>query len=1162
MNLTIKSLVLVILLASLAAHAQLGVLRPVQPPPADTIVNAVADELGLTLVFPDQLPRGATYWWVLPGGSAVPTPCPPMEGNAPIYQIADGQYLADQTGGQLVLNPNRFAMQSSAAIAAAVQTQAQGLIDLVNSIQENEVVQGLRIMAQAMGIDLPGGGGGGDGSGFGTVLNASIQIDPNGLWLEITNVSNGWSYLNLHNPTNRVYALLTKTNLLDATWMIEQEVWPTNTAVMPLAVQNFDRQPLFFRVEDWTGVTHGGNTTPDWWLWQYFGTTALTDTNQDASGNTLANDYSNNITPTVFSFTGIQVANNNANTSLVPMQMNVTGNPYYIAVLVDDTNFNAATWDAYVSPYLTLNLGATEGWHEIWIGLRGHADDPSSAVWQWQRLKLSLTPPQLVITGPTNNPATVPLIQLTGYSVKALSRISYDISNAAGTATNQQIVVTGQAYNTSTMEFSTNYFQGYDVPLTNGVNSITIHATDLAGNVATLTTNIVCTDNTNLPGVNLIWPQNGMQVVGSSFTIQGAVDDPTATVTLTTVDASGNTNILNGRTGRDGIFWIENVPLNPGTNYFTVTLSNPMGDTTTNFSLIQNNGNLSVNDVQAGQTNVTGSVNPGYTVWVNGVQAINNGDGTWTAPIAPIGIGGGLVQVTAIPNTDNGGSGSGGGSSVNPQSTQSLNTQITVQPPQGVFISAYHNQDKWNGLVYDDWNETWVDADWHYNLDWQDGQGGKADDSGYQTYYYDWKLEYWYPFQETMEWPASQWPQPLPQGTKTATYFNDEPRWATPPNTQTNAIEPPGLAQEHCDFYHDLNNYYNALAEQKTSDTEMKLATGGPLGSTQKNLWCISANARDEDTGLPIPPEQISIGSFGNLDTNGNLYVVLPDNDPPTVTPTAPRQNYTFSTPTETKCTLEAPSVVPDQGVLVATNPNIYLVAFCPGSFVTVSGTPCCETDPRALVLYWSMTGGLPYTNTDGTIDLTKRLVDRSRIGAVTITVNNGGLSKTIKVIIYQAKFEIDADAGNCLPDVGHAWWNLSIVPSDAAAFIPSHLQYAQGIAGYFDHCQPQGIGQVIFGTQTDRCGGGGVHPTTGSYWWCISFGSYINALGKVDQLNQWPGMYDVLGNNCVAQAMAVGGASGVSVGYNGIQPCGLSECLNQLIMSPNPGPPQCYCTQ
>ena len=116
--------------------------------------------------------------------------------------------------------------------------------------------------------------------------------------------------------------------------------------------------------------------------------------------------------------------------------------------------------------------------------------------------------------------------------------------------------------------------------------------------------------------------------------------------------------------GRDGNCWVENVPFNTGTNWLALTLTNSAGSTTTNFTLIQSSIGLSVNPVQAGDTTVSGAIGTnGYTVWVNGVQAAQD-SGTWTAQIAPLGVGGGLVQVTAIPNTDNGGNGTGGGGTV------------------------------------------------------------------------------------------------------------------------------------------------------------------------------------------------------------------------------------------------------------------------------------------------------------------------------------------------------------------------------------------------------------------------------------------------------------------------------------------------------------------
>ena len=729
-------------------------------------------------------------------------------------------------------------------------------------------------MNRAMAAGVPSFGDGGDdgGGGFSPAFSGSTPIDTNALWLEITNVANGWSYFNLHNATNFVYAILSKTNLLAATWNVETELFPTlaQTNVLPFSLQNFDRQNLLVRAEDWTGVTENGNTTPDWWLWEYFGTTALSDTNLDSQGNTLLSDYQNGSDPNIINF-ALVVTNNYVNNMSALVQLNIaSGSPSYYAVSVDDTNYAAdANWQTYVGTNLTVNLGLTQGWHDVWIGLKGLPAN-ATQTWAWQRLKLDYTPPALVITNPTNGTVNVPVIQLTGYSPEALRGISYDLSNAAGTATNQLVVITGQSYDTNAFEFTTNYFQGYDIPLTNGSNVITLHATDLTGNLTTLTTNINYVPATNLPVVSLIWPQDGMQISGGSITVQGQVNDPTATVFLTLVDANGNTNSLGGLTGRDGIFYVENVPLNTGANALTLTVTNPAGATVKNFSLIQTNLVLTVNSVNAGDAGIFGTVASGYTVWANGVQATNNGDGTWMAQITPLCVGGGLVAVTAIPNSDNGGNGSGGGTTVNPQSAQSLNTQATVESPEGVFVQSYQSKEDVVCV------EPGYEFSNHDFTGWGNGKGGNSSDKHILA-----GLVAWY---DDTTWPANTWPQAFPDGTNV---------WEDGiPEGGTNNAGPISLPQEHC----DINEIPERdTTDRRTADTEMMLATGGPLGSTQQNLWVISASATDVETGQPIPPEQISIGGFGNLDTNGNLYVVLSDNDPDVVTPKTSRKHYGFS---------------------------------------------------------------------------------------------------------------------------------------------------------------------------------------------------------------------------------------------------------------------------
>jgi hypothetical protein len=48
-----------------------------------------------------------------------------------------------------------------------------------------------------------------------------------------------------------------------------------------------------------------------------------------------------------------------------------------------------------------------------------------------------------------------------------------------------------------------------------------------------------------------------------------------------------------------------------------------------------------------------------YTIWVNGVKATNNLDGTWVAQDPHLTLDAPTVQVRAIPNSDNGGNGGG-----------------------------------------------------------------------------------------------------------------------------------------------------------------------------------------------------------------------------------------------------------------------------------------------------------------------------------------------------------------------------------------------------------------------------------------------------------------------------------------------------------------------
>ena len=461
---------------------------PAQP---DSIVAVAAESQGLSQIAQEDLPRGGTYWWVQPGGQAVPTPFPPPDMSQPIYQITDVQFLVDQTGGQVVMNPHRLDLRAATTSAAsAAAAQANAVVNLINQVQTTTANQQMRTMIRSMGMDslTPDGTDGSSDSGDSSPdFTSTYCIDTNGLWLEITNVSNGWSYLNIHNATNQVYSIWSTTNLATpfANWQVECELWPTNdqTNVMPFAVQNFDRQDLYFRAEDWTGVDSDGDGIPDWWIWKYFGNFNYTGSDYDTNGNTslghtLLYDYQNGIDPTVnldtdndglpdswelkyfgtLSFSGtnldsggintllydyqngydpnvivftISVTNNYITTAATNLLLNVTaGTPSYYSVLVDSTNFATTNWMPYTASSLPANFSSVQGWHDVWIGLRGLPAD-ATQTWQWKHLNLSL-PPVLTITNPIGSVVSQPMIQIYGYCQESLASINYDISNAIG----------------------------------------------------------------------------------------------------------------------------------------------------------------------------------------------------------------------------------------------------------------------------------------------------------------------------------------------------------------------------------------------------------------------------------------------------------------------------------------------------------------------------------------------------------------------------------------------------------------------------------------------------------------------------------------------------------------------------------------------------------
>jgi hypothetical protein len=485
-----------------------------------------------------------------------------------------------------------------------------------------------------------------------------LSYPPGSLWLELA-MTNDAAYGNmaaitLHGTTNAAwYEILSKRSLPDPESWSEGSLQGFNNQASSQTSVTADSSAsnVFLWVR---ALTNGsGGTLPIWWQLQNFGRTGL-DPNSDPGGQglSLLESYLEGAEPNLIHF-AVTATNNYANASPAAVGLAITGGvPFYQAVLVDSTNYASATWSAYTSSSLSVDLGPAEGWHDVWVGLKGFTAN-SYQTWEWKRLKLDRTPPQLSLLSPAAGVVTQPTIQLVGSAPEALSSIWYNLSNSSGLLLNQQVLILNQYQSTNTWEFTTNTFQAFDVELAGGTNLLTLHATDLAGNhTATNFTFILdYSHKTNPPAIQLAWPQNGVQIGAGSLTLRGWTDDPTARVRVQVAGTNGIPHTFFGQVERTGKFWVDNVPLAGGTNVMALTVADVAGNSSsTNISVAQSAVRLTMNPVTPASqlwqptVNVSGTVSdPSYAVWVNGVKATNPGHGTWTASNVPVTQGGAAV---------------------------------------------------------------------------------------------------------------------------------------------------------------------------------------------------------------------------------------------------------------------------------------------------------------------------------------------------------------------------------------------------------------------------------------------------------------------------------------------------------------------------------------
>jgi hypothetical protein len=707
------------------------------------------------------------------------------------------------------------------------------------------------------------------------------------------------------------------------------------------------------------------NGLPSWWLMEYFGTVDISsNADYDASGLTVLQDYQQGLDPNVIAF-NLSVTNQYVKTGSVPLQIALTaGIPYYMAALVDDTNWAHIHWIPY-NPFPIVSVGTNQGWHQIWFGLRG-LPPTGQQTWAWSRVKL-LTPPLLVVTNPSSATVMQPIIEVQGFSPEPLASLSFDLSNAAGLFTNQQALVLSQHYDSNTSGFTTNSFQAFDVPLTNGANLLTFYATDPAGNVTVtnFTYTLDYSAKTNPPAIQIYWPQNGDQVSGTEFTLRGSLNDFTASLTAEIVDSSGDTNVIQGLVERNGLFWVENVPLLAGANYVTLTAMDAVSNiATTNLTINCVNPGLTIDDFSGGLggtqrdlvSSVSGGISlSGYTLWVNGVQATQDGQGNWAASSVPLGPGGtAVVEARAIPNSDNNGNGTGtapptDGTPSNPTAPDSVAAQTQIDQPPFWYVAWYQASGNTSATATycggcPEWSTT--ASTWNTGAGYLTGGTAKNYQS---TASGDCNSSY-----TSWQNTAYNWQCDSCVGTVTVTYSEGNSNtYSTGPQfgswlSDFTLFSPSGMEefawsenwsrpfpQGDC----QTNTYSNT--EHHSICSETILLTGGKGIPNVKNLFEIYVTATQYfppgppvSTQLlavwwsqPIPPGQITLlGQSPGSD--GMLPIMLEDNATLEFTAQTPFPNYTYSVnPVKIPTTLTANDID-----LATTTPT-----FCVGQQVIFS---------------------------------------------------------------------------------------------------------------------------------------------------------------------------------------------------------------------------------
>jgi hypothetical protein len=844
-------------------------------------------------------------------------------------------------------------------------------------------------------------------------------LDTTQLYLEITNVASGLAYFNLHNATNQVYAIWATCDLA-AGWSVATEVWPTNADVMPFTLPTtLGADNLFVLAQDWTGVTENGNTTPDWWFWQFFGTVALSDTNLDSQGtNTLFYDYTNHLDPNVIAFT-VSTTNSYVTQTTVPLQISLlAGTPNYYSVLVNDTNPADADWLPYAGTNLTVSLGSTDGVYTVTVGLRGL---PPTATQTWQALTIfcDSTPLRLALTNLPAFSGWRPFIDPAGYASRALSSLAWTLVDANGATNTGNGTVVAQDSSFADPYHRTNWVQCVDLALALGTNWVSIRAVDWAGTVATTNFAYVFDTNadTTAPTLTLIWPQEGSQVTGDNFTIQASTDDDTAAVALQYTDGDGMVQAVKGLVERGGNVWVPSVPLLAGTNSFTLLATDAAGNVSTNaFTVLQSGVDLAIiplseDELKYAYAWVWAEVDASAAaLTINGVAAEDMGSGYWLATNVPIQLGG-TVTLQATAQLDG-----------------STSVQALLKQERGPIVFTQTYGYKLDFTLVADTN-TFEAC--HFDLQWARRAGG----TNTQT------VGWWFSDGTTSSnvtvtvWPPDNGYWPMLRGQLTYSAYTNGVLLSTTNGTvdapRVEWMEESGSAGSWPDHFQ--------ASWTESSRRDVELFTGGDSLRQRQSLFDLRSPLaweaevdrgvynwdvrfwgqafqpflQEASPSVAVPSEQISLDALGKLDSDGHLWAVESDGQELVITPEAPATSYKGELPSATK---HKPQILFNGADVTGETTNVWVGQHINPSFQFDSDPPEPVTN-----YFWTVSGqpvgyfritfnsgtNVPLTRLNNS-DVSYYWVDAAPSAPVKCTVKIRGLELTAQTTFNVLKPDAD----------------------------------------------------------------------------------------------------------------------------------------------------------